>query len=299
MTNLKFTPFILFSLLPLRILYVLSDIIFLFLYYVFKYRRDVVRKNLTESFPEKSDKEILSIEKDFYKHFCDMFAENLNFMTISAKNAKRRLVIKNPELILEYNNKKQSIIAYSAHFGNWELMATLPLYLPFKVTALYQTQKSKYFTKVINLIRERFGVIAIPSEKGYKKLMEFKKFNIQTMTIMVGDQSPHPGGSIHWVNFLNRETGFIPGAERIAPKSNQPLVFPMMTKKKRGHYEIDFLPIHNTPGKAGEGEITKKYAQLLEIAIQTQPHLWLWSHNRWKRKRVKPKKDISLQKAVT
>ncbi len=285
LSRIKFIPFYLVSLIPLRVLYLLADIGFVFLFYVFRYRRTVVRSNIEGSFPEKSEHDIIQIERAFYRHFCDQVFENMKFLTISAANAKKRLIVKNPELIQRYYDQKQSVISYTAHLGNWEWLAALPFYVKHQMTAFYQPQTSPYFDQIIKLVRERFGAITIESKRGYKSLMEFAKKDVLTISLIIGDQGPHPKSSRYWTTFLHRETGFMYGADRIAQKSKQVVVFPAVTKPKRGYYEVEFIVLKEDVANAQKGEIIEKYAYALEVAIYKSPHLWLWTHRRWKRGR--------------
>jgi len=283
--RLKFAPFYLVSLIPLRILYLIADFGFVILFYVFRYRRKVVRDNIKGSFPEKNDREIIQIERAFYKHFCDQVFENMKFLTISPENAKKRFVVKNPELIQQYYDQKKSVISYTAHLGNWEWLAALPFYVKHQMTAFYQPQTSPYFDQIIKLVRERFGAITIKSKRGYKSLMEFAKNDVLTISLIIGDQGPHPKSSRYWTTFLHRETGFMYGADRIAQKSNQVVVFPAITKPRRGCYELEFVVLQEDMSNVRKGEIIEKYAKALEEAIHKAPHLWLWTHRRWKRER--------------
>jgi len=285
MNKLKFLPFYLVSLLPLKALYFISDIVFVFVYHWFKYRRKVVRKNLVHSFPEKKQAEILEIERNFYHHFCDILIETLKALTISKKEIAKRLFIKNPDLIDQFHSKGQNIIMYTSHSGNWEWIAFLPLFFPFQVTAFYQPLSNKYFDQLMQLIRSRFGVVCIESGKGFKALLKFNQQKISSINFMLGDQSPGINSSVHWTNFLHQETAFLVGADKIAKKTGQAVVFPAFTKLKRGTYELELILIEGSPELKKDQSIIDKFAHILEENIHAAPGLWLWSHKRWKLKK--------------
>jgi Kdo2-lipid IVA lauroyltransferase/acyltransferase len=283
--RLKYIHFYLFSLLPMFVLYFLSDITFFILYVVIKYRKEVVRKNLRNSFPEKTDKELLKIEKAFYHHFCDIIFEMWKLLIVPKSWGIRHLRIINPELLHKYYDEERSVILYMAHMGNWEMFTFLPLLIPYKQLAFYQPLSNKYYDQITKSIRERFGVIGIKSSSGYRELMKYKQNGVLTSTMILGDQSPGYDSSIHWIQFLNQETGFLMGAERIAKKSNQVLLYPAFRKTKRGFYEVEFMLISDNAKDLDGETIVKKYASLLEESIKVSPEMWLWSHNRWKRKK--------------
>jgi len=285
MTNIikiKFVPFYALSILPFSILYILSNLTYIILYYLIKYRRGVVNYNLKKSFPHKSEQEIKIIEKNFYRHFCDIWFESIKVLTGNKKELKKRFVIKNPELIQRYYDEKRSIILYAAHQGNWEWLSLLSLYLPHQLTSFYQPLSNGYFEELMKITRERFGMICIESNKGYRSVVGFTERSILTANILAGDQSPQGDSAKHWLQFLNQKTAFLIGADRIAKKSNQVVIFPSFRKKRRGHYELEFKVIEDKAMKNNSHKIIDKYAKLLEETIISSPELWLWSHRRWK-----------------
>ena len=289
MTNfnkIKFLPIYAVSTLPMFLLYLLSDLFYYVLFYLVRYRRGVVYTNLKNSFPTKNESEIKSIEKAYYRYFCDIFIESFKVLTISKRELRTRFKVRNPELIQKYYDEKRSITLYTAHQGNWEWLAFLPLFIPYQAIALYYPQSSKYFDTLMKTIRERFGVLCIESNRGYKTITGFAERNIPTINYIIGDQSPSGGSTKHWTRFLNQDTAFLIGAERIAKKRNQVIIFPSFRKIKRGIYELEFKLIEENPQLINSNEIIDKYAALLEETILISPEMWLWSHRRWKLSRV-------------
>ncbi|MFC2151908.1 lysophospholipid acyltransferase family protein [Bacteroidota bacterium] len=274
-----------FSLLPLSILYFFSKILFFISFYLLKYRSYVVYSNLKKSFPDKNKKEINQIAKGFYKHFSDLVFETLKLTSISSKELKKRIKIKNIELVDKLYSENKSVILYLGHYGNWEWLAVLPLLLKHKVLTFYQSLSSSYMDKHMKSLREKFGVKAIESHSGYKNLVNYSEQNICTFTLMIGDQGPAGPSKKYWTNFLNQETAYLVGADRIARRVNHAIVYPFVEKIRRGYYEIEFKFIELNPEKTELNEVIEKFSQQLEANIQHNPSLWLWSHRRWKRKR--------------
>lgn len=276
--KIKFIPFYILSILPLWVLYQISDIIYLWIYHVIGYRRKVVRRNLQWAFPKKSKKEITTIEKKFYRHFCDLAVESIKVLSIDRRSVKKRFKICNSELIENLFKTKKDIIIYAGHFGNWEWMGSFPLMVPYKLNSFYQPLQNTYFDQLMKLIRSRFGLECIPSHQGYKKLVEMKTKNIRHMTLMVGDQSPANAKNVIWTDFFNRKTAFLNGVDRISKKLELVVVFPHFTKSKRGYYEVRFHVLQSK----GTHCLIQLYSQTLQKSIMNSPELWLWSHKRWK-----------------
>lgn len=277
----KFAPFYLLSLLPFWIIFRISYFAYFILFVVFGYRKKVVYQNLKNSFPNKSEAEIHVDAKSFYKHFCEVFLESVKLLTIPSKQIKKRYSFKNPDLLEKFYNQKKSLIIYAAHFGNWEWMTSLQLQTKYQMYSFYQKQSNGYFNDFMIHVRERFGNLCIESQSGFKVLLQNTKQKNLTITYVVGDQSPMSNSTMHWTNFLNQDTAFLVGADRMAKKCNQQLIYPHITQDKKGYYEIEFKVI----AMGSDIEPIEIYANLLQKNIEEQPELWLWSHRRWKRKR--------------
>lgn len=283
MKYIKFLPFYILSILPLGCLFVVSDFMFVIIYYIIGYRRKVVRLNLKNAFPKKTEQEIIQIEKKFYQHLCDIIFEILKGLTMSKKTIAQRFRIKNIEMIEELHTREKNIILYTAHFGNWEWLGFLSLFIPYKTqTTFYQKLSNAYFNELMLLIRSRFDCICIESKQGYKTLIKLRQEKKLSITAIIGDQCPGGDASKHWVEFLNQDTAFLVGADRIAKKLNYEVIFVAFQKIKRGSYEIEFIPIENNSQLNKSEEMINQYAQCLETAIIQSPELWLWSHRRWK-----------------
>jgi len=281
-TKLTGLPFYLGSLLPMPVLFVLSDFSCFLLYHIFRYRRAIVRENITSSFPNKDPEMILAIEKEFYHHFCDMIFETMKSLSMSRKEIKRRFLVKNPGFLDQHYAKNQSIILYMAHYGNWEWIMFLPGFIRFRVLAFYQPLSNSYYDHLMRISRERCGVQVVESSRGYKTLKEYSSKGVLTLSCLIGDQSPAGASSMFWVDFLNRETAFLSGSDRIARLLHQAVVFLSMSKISRGRYELEFILLEDHPETSAKGEIIEKYARALEQQILKAPAFWLWSHRRWK-----------------
>lgn len=238
--------------------------------------------NLERAFPDKSKTERIRIEKRFYKHLCDVFFETIKSLTISGTQIDKRFIIKNSKMIEELYAQNRSVILYAAHYGNWEWLGFLPLFIPYQASAFYQKLSNKYFDDLMQLIRSRFGVICFESKDGYKKLVKLGNEKKPTFNYIIGDQSPTNNSSKHWVKFLNQETAFLVGADRIAKKLNNVIIFPTFLKHKRGKYELEFSFVTSTPNGTVSSEVIEAYSRMLEESILKSPELWLWSHRRWK-----------------
>lgn len=282
---LKYLPFYLLSLLPLWLLYWIADGLYWIVFYLVGYRKKVVTDNIQGSFPEKSAAEIEALVKGFYHHFCEQMIESIKVLSVSRSEAKRRLKISNLTEIEALFAEKRDVILYAGHHGNWEWISFLPLFFNYQLTAFYQPLSNKYFDGLMLLIRQRFGLICVPSAQGYKALVDFKRKGILTMNLLLSDQSPGKKAPKQWVPFLHRDTAFLLGADRIAKKTNQVLVFPSFKKPQRGTYELEFQVMEFNPESSSSEAIVLEYARTLEKTIIAAPELWLWSHRRWKLKK--------------
>jgi len=275
------------SVLPMKLQYLISDFFYLIIFYLAKYRRDVVRKNLRNSFPNKTEKEIKRIEKLFYHHLVDLFIEEMTMLTISSKKISKRNKFLNIELLDNLYRQNMGVIGVTGHYCNWEWLNYLEVNCNYRGLAIYKPLSDKNFEKFMNNVREKYGSIAVPMKRTLKQLIIQVRKNELPFSMMVADQSPGNDESNYWTTFLNQETAVYMGVEKIAKKFNHAVVFISMRKVKRGYYETSFELITDKPQETKDFEITEKHVRMLEKLIIDTPEYWIWSHKRWKHPRKK------------
>lgn len=271
----------LISFLPLSILYLVSDIIFILIYYVIKYRRKVVYSNLKNSFPNKTEQEIRSIEKKYFKYLGDLIVETIKMFSASPEFIYKRYTFKNLELLRKYEQQNQSFLFAVGHFGNWEWNTIVtPMVTIAQPIIIYKPLNNKVFDYFFKKTREKSGAKMVSMKNSMRKIVELK--NKLTLTVFASDQTPLRRDHYHGLYFLNQPTAVFMGIEKIAKSTGYPIVFGEISVVKRGYYCCEFLSITETPKETKEFEITEKHVKVLENNINKQPEYWLWSHKRWK-----------------
>lgn len=276
----------LIALLPLPVLFIFSDFLYFLTFYVIGYRKKVVYTNLKNAFPDKPEDDIRGIARRFYKHFADQIIETIKALHISRKEMKKRFRVKDQEMLDELYAANKNIVVVFGHYGNWEWLLTLPLYTKYKILAIHKPLSNKYFSDMVNRLREKYGVRMITMKQSYKTILEYQKRNEQIITYFLGDQTPMRSEINYWTTFLNQDTPVYLGAEKIAQKTGQAVVFFNIQKIRRGYYELETIMITENPEETGEYEITEKHVRLLEEIITDKPEYWLWSHRRWKHRKA-------------
>ncbi len=275
----------LLSKLPLPLIYFFSDILYVILYKTFGYRKKVVQENLSNSFPEKSAKELRAVEQRFFHHLCDLMIENMLLPHISEKQIRKRCTYLNPELIETQLNKGKSVICVTGHYSNWEFLSGYQLQTKFKIVAVYKPLSNKHFDTHFKKMREKFDAETAAMNDAVRVLLRYKSSNTQTLSLFIADQSPTRGQSHYWTEFLNQETSIFTGVERIAQKTGFPVIFLKMRKISREQYVVETEMLREDPQSAQANFITEAHVRTLENLIREQPEYWLWSHRRWKHKR--------------
>ncbi len=273
--------------LPLRVLYLLSSLLYYPIYYVVKYRRKVVRRAMARSFAHLSERERLQIERKFYRHFCDIFVETIKLLHISDKEMKQRVKFENIEALKAFTDEGKSCIVLLGHFGNWEWIPSITLWTEgVGFAQIYRPLKSRYFDAFFLKLRSRFGSTSIPKQDTLRRMVGFKRGSISVVTGFIADQTPSPANIHYWDSFLGRPTAMLTGAEKIATKLDMPVLYIDVTSPQRGYYTVHLEVIAVSPKELPEFEITHRYTKLMEKSILRAPHLWLWTHNRWKHERL-------------
>lgn len=274
------------TLLPLRILYFFSDIFFFFVYYFPSYRRKIVWNNLKNSFPEKSEKELRSIEKKFYSHFTDLFIEELKLTHLSNAHIMSRFSISNTEILDKLYQDGRDIAVVLGHYNNWEWLVCLPFYTKYQIVPLYKPLQNKYFDKFINKLRSRNGVNPAPMSNIVKIIINNRNNNIRSAYAFLADQSPMKNDIRFWTTFLNQETPVFLGPEKIAAKYDMAVIYFNIQKIKRGYYNLNLEMLFEHTAGLPEHFVTEAHVKRLEEIIIDNPEFWFWSHRRWKHKKT-------------
>ena len=283
-------PFLwLLSILPMSVLFFISDILYFILYYIVGYRKKVVRYNLRLSFPDKSAQELKIIEKKTFQHFTDVFMETIKSFTISEKELTEHVSLTNPEVTDAYFDNKQSVIFVSGHYANWEWVASLvETKIKHNLSVAYKELSNTYFNNLIKRTRTKFGISVVPAKEFYPYILNnLKKNNFQAYGF-IADQSPVLSQAKYWSNFMGVEVPIINGPETIARKLNLPVFYFHTERIKRGVYQCSFILLEDKPKTAPLHEITTKYILELEKQIRKEPEFYFWTHKRFKHMGKKP-----------
>jgi Kdo2-lipid IVA lauroyltransferase/acyltransferase len=280
MYYIVFAIFYLISLLPFFVLYAISNFLYFVLYKILKYRVHVTRENLALSFPEMNDANRLVIEKKFYKNLCDSVVETIKLMSISKAEISKRITA-NWEEVNQHFDSGKVVQAHFSHLFNWEWGTVIGNYhTPFQFTGLYNPLRKQTFERLMKHMRTRSGTIMINMNELQDNLAELQQN--RTLWGFVADQNPSEPRRSAWVNFLHRETAFYKGAELIARRYGNIVMFGRVVKLRRGYYHTELTTVVADGKTTKDGEITEMYVRYLEECIRQQPENWLWSHRRWK-----------------
>ena len=274
----------LISYIPFRALYVLSDGLYYLLYYIIRYRRKIVRKNLTESFPTLKGKEILQVEKKFYRYFTDQVLESCKMATISPEEMKKHMKFTNIEAANAVFKEGKSIALYMGHYGNWEWISSIPLWVAEGVTSvqIYHKLRNDNTNRLILNMHERLGAISVEMRKTARYITEITNTNQVSVIGFIADQSPKKKEVRYFLPFLHHRTPILVGTEKIVKHYGFEAWFLDMKRVKRGYYEAELIRMHEESASLPDFELTEIYFRMLEKMIQERPELYLWTHNRFK-----------------
>lgn len=285
-TYVFFRTFIfLFRMIPFRLLYVISDGVYYLAYYLVGYRKKVVFDNLRNSFPEKNEQQIRRIAKDFYHHLCDILLESMKAFSMKEEEVVRRYKYENTEFLNELKRQGRSVICVGAHYNNWEwggiASAKQLNHLP---VGFYKPLSNKRVDAYVQKtrVKGRSLLVSIANTSAVFNT----DYGEPAIFYMVADQSPSSVRMAYWVKFLNQDTAVLHGPEKYARLLNLPVVYAYPQKIRRGFYTIRFSMLVEDPSKTAQGEITRIYMNTLEKIIREKPQYYLWSHKRWKLRRI-------------
>jgi KDO2-lipid IV(A) lauroyltransferase len=268
------------SLLPFFILYGIADFFFVIIYYVIGYRRDVVMRNLRNSFPKKTENELKKIARRFYINFIDNWVEAVKLLSVS-KRALSKRTSGNFEVFRQLYTAGKSVQVNLGHFFNWETMTLYTgIQQPFPFLTVYLPQNSRIADRLLLYVRGRWGNPHLSAVNMARAIAPWRKK--QYLLALGADQSPPNAYNGYWLYFMHQPTVFVKGPEKFARVQNIPVVMMTTTRPRRGHYHFDYFLLADDPKSLPDGELIRRYVEHLEKNIRKQPEIYLWSHKRWK-----------------
>ncbi len=276
--------FRLLSRLPLFWLHRLADGLYFILAYIVRYRRKVVDQNLMRAFPECSPAERNRLISQFYQNLTDVLVETIKLATMSADEMRRRVRYTNPELVRPFMERGQVVVIMTSHQANWEWLPGSSALNGFPSDSVYKPLSSPFFEQLMQQVRARFGVTLVPMQRLSRSIV--LRRNEPRLIGLVADQIPDRPEHAFWTDFLQQDTPFYPGPERLARASNMPVVYVELARVRRGYYEATFTVLGEPPyTDLPENTLLARYRDALEVTIRRHPSDWLWSHKRWKHQR--------------
>lgn len=268
------------SLLPMKVLYLISNALAYIAFSGIGYRKQIVMNNLSIAFPEKTEKEKVAIAKEFYLNFCDALLESIKL--ISADNRLiDKMFVADPEAVKVFEGTNKNIQIHAMHNFSWEIVnlgVVREMKLPF--LAVYQPITNQFFNELFKKIRSRNGTVLIPANDFKNNFLPHD--NKQYILALVADQNPGNPAKAWWVNFFGKPAPFVMGPENAARQRDTAVVFGNFYKVRRGLYSFSVEKFTDRPGDYAPGELTLHYIKYIEDKTRERPANYLWSHRRWK-----------------
>ena len=274
--------------LPLAVLYLFAEGIYVLLAYVVRYRWRVVTENLRNSFPEKTPAEIEQLGRAFYRHFAQVVVEILKAAAISPAELRPRVRFLNPELMTRHFANQRLVLALGSHMGNWEwLLNGAALEFPGRAAGVYKPLNNTFFECFVRRLRTRLGADAVPMLATLRYLVAHRGEG--RILSLLTDQAAGPEDKPYWTDFLHQDTSFYTSSDRLAAQFDCAVVFIGIRRVRRGYYEVTFSELPDgrvaKAAPAGTFPVTEAFARHLEAEMRASPEQYLWTHRRWKHKR--------------
>ncbi len=272
--------------MPMGVLYVISDLCYPIVRYVVRYRYGVVRGNVDNSFPEWEESRRRALVNRFYRYLCDCFVESVALMGMSEREIRRRFVFTNPDFFSREEFAGRSFVAVFGHYGNWEWVSSLPLWVNnLNVATLYKPLRNNVFDRMFLTMRTRFGTKCIDKKKVLREMLLLRRETKPYVVAFIADQTPSVHNIHYWTKFLNQDSAVLTGWETISKKTGDVVIYLDIRRVRRGYYEAELSLVSADAKSEPDYAMSERYIRLVEESIMRDPSCWLWSHKRWKHKK--------------
>jgi len=266
------------SYLPLRVLYVFADFLYILLCTFLPYRKKVIEENIAKTFPSYTAREKIILKRNFYRFFADLVVESIKNISISSSELHKRFYLENPEILAQITTLNKPVLLVAGHYNNWEwLITSQALWFKENNFGIGMPLSHPFWNHKLTERRERFGLKVVHAS-NYQTAFE----KINPIVLVLADQAPSSADNCLWLPFLGRESGVIFGPEYMANLNDCAVVFASISNTKRGYYNIQLEVLVEDAKKLKYQDLTQLHLQKLEAQIRHNPARWLWSHKRWK-----------------
>lgn len=258
----------------------LSFCLFFLLSTVFRYRIDIIAKNLEHCFPEISGQEQQTLIRSYYRHMADLIVEPFLISSLGSASIGTFVKYENMSVLNHLRRSGKDVVLLASHYGNWEYLFSLPLFTDYEVFAVYSPLSGQFLDKKMRKLRSQFGVKLVPKQDWCRYVLQ-RKSDKPTIFIMIADQRPALPCK-HALRFFGQKTYVQAGIEKISRRLGCALVYLDTQNTGRHCYKYRFELLSGNAGEERAGWILDQYYSALERSIRGKPELWLWSHDRWK-----------------
>ncbi len=240
------------------------------------FRQRLMIRNIHDSFPNLTSKEVIKIANDVWYNIGWTFISTIKYINIP-KKIIQKIKFKNKEKL---NQLKGNTIIFTAHIGQWELLAQRLVLEGYNIAAIVRPLRNKLVDFEVKKIREKFGGKVFYAHQ-LKEIMNWLKSG--GIVYLLPDQHIAEG-SIR-VDFLGKKAFTTPILTLLNKRLNSKII-PMFCIHKGTYYEVfiegEYRPVYTSDLKHDLEYNTLQINKIIEKYISKYPSQWMWLHRRWK-----------------
>ena len=238
----------------------------------------IINQNLTNVFPDLDTDNKSKIIKNMWNNYGRVLAEYM-FFDMFRKDKGKIISIEGKEILKQIKNELSKAVFVSGHFANFELMAMEIEKAGINLTAIYRPLNNFFLNKIMEFIRKKY-ICKNQIKKGVsglKLLLKLTKKNYSSALMI--DQRVSEGIK---AQFFNKDAYTTTIPAQLIKRYNMPII-PVSIKRIN---KINFKIFIHQPISFDKEDsiemITNKLNKVLEDLVLSNPHQWIWTHNRWK-----------------
>ncbi|MGC8862088.1 MAG: lysophospholipid acyltransferase family protein [Armatimonadota bacterium] len=243
--------------------------------------RGIALSNLRAAFPDKTEREAKDVAREVFRHFAREALQFFRLMSLSRAEIDALVETEGTENMDNALRKGRGVIAVTAHYGNWELLARKLVIMGYPVNVIARDSDDPGMTGIATRIRENAGYKVF--DKDQPIIGAFRRLKNNEILGILPDQNDFDGIP---VDFFGRPAATATGPAVLSLRSGAPIVPMFARKREDGRYTLRFYPAIEFEPTGDEErdvrEITSLLTAAIEREIRSNPSQWLWLHDRWK-----------------
>ncbi len=250
-------------------------------------RRQLVERQIAESFPEWTPDEVRRVARASYANLGRLTMETALLPRLGPEGIRALLERVEGAEHIERARQRGGFIFVTGHLGNWEFCGAVAAALGVPLDAVARRIANPLIDRYITETRKRVGITIVHDRRAVRHTPAALEQG--RAVAFLADQALLKTASVT-VPFFGRPAKTPRGPATLALRYGVPILFGGVIRQPNGRFVgiVEPIPVEDTGDADADVErIVANFTRVLEQCVRRAPEQYLWQHRRWRKKEPK------------